>query len=865
MTAPSAGSRIGPYEILAPVGAGGMAEVWKARDTRLNRIVAIKFSQARFSDRFEREARAVAALNHPHICQIYDVGPNYLVMEFVEGSSLKGPLPPDEALTLAIQLTDAMGAAHRKGVIHRDLKPANVLLTKSGVKVLDFGLAKMDRESVTIGEESRTRAVSTQKGTILGTLQYMAPEQLQGKEVDGRVDIFAFGCVLYEILTGKRAFDGENAATIIAAVMERPAPSLIGVAPAAFDRVVKRCLENDPERRWQTAWDLTGALELVGGGGKDVPIKAEAAGLKSREKLIWVVASLLIAASAAVAGWMLKPEPTGAVSRTVITLGPDEHLANLNSPAVAISPDGSRVAYVASRADGPAQLFLRPLNALKAEPVLGTEGASAPFFSPDGQWLAFFALGKLKKVAVQGGPPIPVFDLGAEVSAPGGAWGPNNTILFQSSTGAFLEGPASGGEFRSVAADAKYPLWRWPEFIAGGKAIVFAGGSAAFYFGTKVSIATAPLGHAGVAKDLIAGGTSPHFAAIGDLIYAQDGTLFAVPFDLKLLATTGSSKPVIEGVRESLFGAAQYSVSANGTLVYVPGRMQGSTCRLTWVDRKGNEEFLAAPTHAYSFPSLSPDGKRIAVTIAETASEIWLYDMARGALSRATFGGTNAASMWSPDGARLAFQSGQAGPQNIFWQPADGSGAAERLTTGGFVDAASSWSPDGQTIAFIQVDPVTGWDIWTLTLRDRKVGPLVKTRYNETAPRISPDGRWLAFASDESGRSEVYVQPFPGPGGKWQVSTEGGREPVWNPTGRELFFRVGRRLMAAQVTLKPGFSTGKPEALFEGPWLPTPVTFPNYDVSRDGQRFLMLKPAEQDGGVRQIVVVQNWLEELKRR
>jgi len=312
MTVPSAGSRIGPYEILAPVGAGGMADVWKARDTRLNRIVAIKFSQARFSDRFEREARAVAALNHPHICQIYDVGPNYLVMEFVEGSPLKGPLPPDEALTVAIQLTDAIGAAHRKGIIHRDLKPANVLLTKSGVKVLDFGLAKMDRDSVTIGEESRTRAVSTQKGTILGTLQYMAPEQLQGKEVDERADIFAFGCVLYEILTGKRAFDGENAATIIAAVMERPAPSLIGVAPAAFDRVVKRCLEKDPERRWQTAWDLTGALELVG-GAKDVPLKAEAVRtLKSGERLIWGVASLLIAATAAVAGWMLRPEPTRA-------------------------------------------------------------------------------------------------------------------------------------------------------------------------------------------------------------------------------------------------------------------------------------------------------------------------------------------------------------------------------------------------------------------------------------------------------------------------------------------------------------------------------------------------------------------------
>jgi Tol biopolymer transport system component len=314
-------------------------------------------------------------------------------------------------------------------------------------------------------------------------------------------------------------------------------------------------------------------------------------------------------------------------------------------------------------------------------------------------------------------------------------------------------------------------------------------------------------------------------------------------------------------------GAAQYGLSASGTLVYVPGGLQGTATRLAWVDREGKEQPIAAPAHSYSFPRLSPDGRRIAVAIAETASDVWIYDMERDALSRATFGGTtNANPVWSPDGRRFAFNSNRAGPAlNLFWQSADGSGAAERLTTSQFVHAASSWSPDGQTIAFMEVNSETGQDIWTLGLGDRKARPFLKTQATETAPRFSPDGHWMAYTSDESGRWEVYVQPYPGPGGKWQISTEGGTEPVWNPTGRELFYRSGNRMMAVPVTLQPGFSAGKPVVLFEGPWLPSPLTFSNYDVSRDGQRFLILKPADQDEGARQIVVVQNWLEELKRR
>ena len=861
----NSGAKIGPYEILSCIGEGGMGQVWKARDTRLDRIVAIKTSHAKFSERFDREARAVAALNHPHICTLYDVGPDYLVMEYVEGAEVKGPMPLDQALKFAIQLASALEAAHRKLITHRDLKPANILITKAGVKVLDFGLAKTGQTpEAKASDETLTRAL-TQEGSIVGTLQYMAPEQLQGKPTDVRADIFSFGCVLYEMLTGKRAFDGANSASVIAAILEREAPSVGQVAPAALDRVVKKCLVKDPDMRWQTACDLKDELAWIAGGGTETPGQAEAR--PASAKWLWGVAGVLIAATAAFAVWVLKPEPARPVSHTVIALGPDERLVNLNTPVLAISPDGANVVYVASRGSGPAQLFLRSLDSLKAQLIAGTDRVASPFFSPDGQWIAFFADGKLKKVAITGGGPVALADVGTGITVQGGTWGPDNTILFQSLTGAFLALPASGGTARRAALVTKNPIWRWPEFTPNAEAVIFADGVNGLSFLNNASIAVATLRGAGTEKDLIAAGTSPHLAATGDIIYAQNGTLMAVPFNSKRLELAGSPVPVLEGVRETMMGAAQYALSASGTLIYVPGGLAGSSTRLAWVDREGKEQLIAAPARSYSFPRISPDGRRIAVTIAEAATDVWIYDMERDALSRATFGGTaNADPVWSPDGRRLAFNSNRVGPAlNLFWQAADGSGAAERLTTSQFVHATGSWSPDGQTIAFMEVNLETGQDIWTLAIDGRKARPFVKTQANETAPRFSPDGHWMAYTSDESGRWEVYVQPYPGPGGKWQVSTEGGTEPVWNPAGRELFYRFGDRMMAVPVTLQPAFSAGKPVVLFGGPWLPSPLTSANYDVSSDGKHFLMLKPADQDEGARQIVVVQNWFEELKKR
>ncbi|MCU1262889.1 MAG: hypothetical protein JWO80_5774 [Bryobacterales bacterium] len=861
----SAGDKLGPYEVLLPIGAGGMGEVWKARDTRLDRTVAIKTSKVEFNERFEREARAVAALNHPHICQLYDVGPNYLVMELVEGTPLKGPMPLDRALALAIQLADAMDAAHRKGITHRDLKPDNILLTKSGVKVLDFGLAKMERaRGVGISEETVTQS-PTREGTILGTLQYMAPEQMQAKEVDGRADIFSFGCVLYEMLTGKRAFDGKDAASVIAAVMERPAPSVAEVAPAALDRLLKRCLEKDPDDRWQSARDLKAELVWIAGGGTEVP----QAGRKPA-RWVWIAVAAVLAVAAALAGWMLKPAPVRPVSRTVIALGADERFANLDAPLLAISPDGANLVYVASRAGGPAQLFLRPLNALKAEPIVGTEGAYSPFFSPDGQWIAFFAEGKLKKLAVGGGAATTVCETNGAISSSAGTWSLSNTILFQLTTGGFLEVPASGGTPHRLAMDSKQVL-RWPEVMPRGTTVLFASGPAGFSFSSSASIAAARLDGTGAVKHLIARGSAPRLAATGDLIYVQNGTLMAVPFNPSNLELGGSPAPVIQGVSETILGAAQFGLSANGTLVYVPGGLQGNSSHLTWVDRAGKEQPIAAPVRLYNFPRISSDGQRIAVTIVEAESRVWVYDLARDALSRLTFGGTiDANPVWSPDGRRLAFYSNRAGPAtNIFVQPVDGSGTAERLTTSGSINVPNSWSPDGHTIAYVDVTPETtpdtGTDIWMVGVDDRTARPFLETQANETAPKFSPDGRWLAYASDESGRFEVYVQPYPGPGGKGQVSTGGGTEPVWNPAASELFYRAGNRMMSVSVTLQPAFSVGKPVVLFQGPWLPTPLSLPNYDVSPDGQRFLMLKAADEDQGARQIVVVQNWFEELKQR
>jgi len=894
------GRRLGPYEILSSIGAGGMGEVYRARDTRLDRIVAIKVLPTHLADRselrerFEREARTIASLNHPHICTLHDIGQqdgiDYLVMEYLEGETLahrlvKGPLPLEQVLQYAIEIADALDKAHRKGVTHRDLKPGNIMLTKSGTKLLDFGLAKLKQEvapaNVQLSQLPTANDPLTAHGAIVGTLQYMAPEQLEGKEVDARTDIFAFGAVVFEMATGKRAFEGKSQASVIGAILKDDPPpisSLQPMTPPALDRTVKTCLAKDPDGRWQTASDLTRELKWIAEGGSQVTLGPTAATRRIRELgrrglFVRVGVLLLVAVVTALAIWNLKPTPPQPVTRMVINLPPGQQLTGLDrGPAVAFSPDGTHLAYVA-RQGGTLQLYLRAMDSLEAKPISGTEGATGPFFSPDGQWVGFFATGKLKKVSVSGGAAMA---LGDAAQPHGASWGSLGMIASpRTDTSTLVQVSDAGGASQPLTRFEKKDVsHRWPEFLPGGKAVLFAASPNNTNW-TNAQVVVQSLG-TGERRNLIQGGMQPRYAPSGHLVYAQGGSLMAVPFDPQRLVVTGTAVPVVEGVLQSLStGAAQYSLSAKGSLVYVSGGVQSAQRRLVWVNRNGAEQPLAAPAHAYRGPRLSPDGRRVAVAIEERETQIWLYDLSRETLTRLTFeGNENYNPAWTPDGRRIAFESNKEGPTNLFWQLADGSGGLERLATSEYGNVPVSWSPDGQLLAFYEINPSTQRDIWVLRMSGpspgsgqvRKTQPFLRTPFNEGAPRFSPDGRWLAYASDESGRLEIYVQPYPGPGGKWQISTEGGNEPAWNPNGRELFYRSGDKMMAVEIATQPSFAAGKPRMLFEGQYQLTPGAFPNYDVSPDGQSFLMLKPSEQaQAAPTQINVVLNWFEELKQK
>ena len=896
------GAKLGPYEILGPLGAGGMGEVYRAHDTKLGRDVAIKVLPEAFAhdvdrlSRFQHEAKMLASLNRPseHCNVIHGLeqsdGTSYLsswswspVRRWRSGLML-ARLKIEEALKLGGQIAEALEAAHEKGVIHRDLKPANVKVTPEGrVKVLDFGLAKAfgGDGGRDLSNAPTLTAMGTEEGRILGTPAYMSPEQARGKAMDKRTDIWAFGCVLYELLAGKEAFRGETVSDTIVAVLEREPDwqVLPSATPAKIRDLLRRCLQKDVNKRCRDAGDVRIEIEeaLVAPAMPEPAVTVKGVRALGRRALILSVgALLLVAIVTSLAIWKLKPSPAPApqpVTRTVITLPPGQQLAGLeNGPAVALSPDGTHLAYVV-RQGGTQQIYLRAMDSLESKPISGTDGAVNPFFSPDGQWLGFFAGGKLKKVSVSGGAAVTVSDT---AQPRGASWGSQGIIAFAPQNVAVLQqvSDAGGTPQPLTRLEKGENSHRWPELLPGGKAVLFAAGPSGANF-TNAQVAVQSLG-TGERRNLVQGGMNPRYAASGHLVYAQGGSLMAVPFDPQRLAITGAAVPVVEGILQSTGnGAAQYSVSNTGSLVYVPGGVQATQSRLVWVSRNGSEQPLTAPVRTYGFPRLSPDGRRLAVNIAEQGTQIWLYDLSRDTLTRLTFEGTtNNAPVWTPDGKRIAFQSNKEGPFNLFWQLADGSGGLERLTTSEYTQGPMSWSRDGQLLAFHEVNPDTQRDIWVLRMGDpsagsgqvRKAQPFLRTRFDELAPRFSPDGRWLAYISDESGRVEVYVQPYPGPGGKWQISTEGGAEPAWNPNGRELFYRSGDKMMSVDIATQPGFAADKPRMLFEGRYEPPPFPIANYDVAPDGQRFLMVKPSEQEqSALTQINVVLNWFEELKQK
>jgi len=877
----SPGSRLGPYKISGQIGAGGMGEVYRAVDTNLGRHVAIKvLPEAVAADRdrlarFDREGKTLAALNHPNIAAIYGLersgGTTALVMELVEGLTLAdriahGAIPVAEALPIAQQIAAALEAAHEQGIVHRDLKPANIKLRPDGtVKVLDFGLAT----SVGSGfPTDRTTHTRTAPGTLVGTVAYMSPEQARAERADKRTDIWAFGCVLYEMLTGKNAFRGDTVTDTLAAVIRgKPDWSLLPAdAPHRLRALLHRCLQKEPKQRLRDIGEARIAIEdVLSGASPDASGDGVAPRGESRPgrlALLGLGTLLLGAGVGAIATWNLKPSPESAapVARFQIDLPAGQRLATSGS-ALALSADGSQLAYVAtSEGSDVRRIYLRAMNTEEIQPVAGTEGAMDPFFSPDDRWLGFFAGGKLAKIPMNGGVAQPL----APAALPGGAsWG-RGTIVFSPQAGGNISQLSDQGVgLRSITqldtADAG--LFS-PEILPGGKAVLFA------RFKPSPAIAVQSIG-TGKPRVLIPGPavTAPRYVSSGHLIYARMGTLMAAPFDAERLEIEGDGVPVVPNVLQTptIIPWAQYAVSASGSLAYVPVATSSPRSQLVWVDKRGRETFLPAPPRDYDQPRILPhEGGRIALNVNDNArTELWLYDLAKDSLRPFPLEGPiNAMPLWTPNGTRIAYMSSREGPGRIFWQPADGSGAPERLTSGD-IELPFSWSPDGQTLAFVDTANLA---IWMLHLADRKPELFLQASGLSDAPQFSPDGQWVAYVSEQRGRREIYVQPYPGPGGKRQISTDGGTEPTWNPQGGEIFYRLRDKMMAVEVTTRPSFSIGKTRVLFEAHYVENTAGYsrPNYDVSPDGQRFLMLKPVAQQPAPTRINFVLNWTQELKR-
>jgi hypothetical protein len=865
----AAGDKLGPYEILAPIGAGGMGEVYKALDPRLNREVAIKVSHAEFSERFAREARAVAALNHPNVCTLYDVGPNYLVMEYVEGDSPKGPMPLEEALRFAWQIAEALAAAHEKGITHRDLKPANIKVRPDGtVKVLDFGLAKQsrDREGAVAGDAGNPPTLTigmTEAGMILGTAAYMPPEQARGKPVDRRADIWSFGVVLYELIAGKRPFEGDDVTDTLAAVL-RHEPDWEQVPPKVR-RLLQRCLEKDPAKRLRDIGDRGLLLD-----------ETPRTSAPSRSRLSWVawdVATIAIACTALLSFVHFRekaPAPQPLV-RLDVDLGPGVALGSQAGADVIISPDGTRLVYVSQN-----RLFTRRLDQPAVAELAGTEGAFAPFFSPDGQWVAFFTGNKLKKISVEGGAAIALCDA---PNPRGGSWGEDGNILASLAAvgGVLARIPSAGGIPTPVTELAPgEATHRWPQILPGGKAVLLTTHTATSGFdGANIEVISLADHRR---KTLQRGGTFGRYLPSGHVVYVNRGTLFAVPFDLNRLEVRGTPTPLLEQVAYSTtVGSAQLDFSRSGTLVYQNGGANRGFVTVQWLESTGKAQPLLAKSGFYQRPRVSPDGQRLLLEVGEgSGSDIWVYESQRDTMTRLTFGGggSGIVPVWSSDGRFVVFSA----PGGMFWTRSDGANKPQPLTQSKNQQVPWSFTADGKRLGFHEAGPATGYDIWTVPiesdgagLRAGKPEVFLQTSSDERHSSFSPDGRWLAYGSDESGRFQVYVRAFPDKGGKWQISNTGGAYPVWSRNGRELFFRTDdNRIMVVSYTVKgDSFAAGKPRLWSEKKLADFGVVgVQNYDLAPDGKRIAALMPAESaevQPAQNHVVFLMNFADELRRR
>jgi eukaryotic-like serine/threonine-protein kinase len=876
-----AGSRLGPYEIVSPLGAGGMGEVYKAKDTRLDRLVAVKVlpehlaGNPELRQRFEREARAISQLTHPNICALYDVGNadgvEYLVMELLEGQTLadrveKGPLPTAQVLKFGIEIADALDKAHRAGIIHRDLKPGNVMVTRSGVKLLDFGLAKLRAANVerdisqlsSLPTELSPSQPLTEQGTVMGTFQYMAPEQLEGKEADSRTDIFSFGCVLYEMATGKKAFTGKSRASMIAAILEHePAPisSIEPMTPPALDRVVKTCLAKDPDDRWQSAHDVKSELAWIAEAGSQAGAPATVVSRrKNRERIAWLVAAagFLIATFALVAV-LRRPEIRSRAVRLSFDKPAGASLLGFDS--LTPSPDGSRVALVTYSSAAKSALAIRSLDSLEMKTIPGTEDARFPFWSPDGRTLAFFADGKLKKVDAEGGP---VENLCNSPGQFGGAWGSKGTIIFapHEYDGLYKISAAGGTPAKVTALAPGDEAHRWPSFLPDGDHFVFlidAQNTEGHW------IALSSLG-SGKVERLIHAISDVAYVSPGYLVYVKSGSLVAHPFDPSRLRFSGNPTPVATDLAENASNHHfDFGASENGVLLY---QTADPNLRFRWFDRSGKALGDVGDPGRYGLLDLSPDGTTAVFEMLDNDrrhSNIGKLDLLHGSTSRIT---TTASSdynpVWMPDGRRVVFGSARSGGVPDLYDTSVSIVGEDRLLFKN-ADGAQPWSvsPDGRTALVMSVSAATKGDLWLLPLGNKpSAAPFRRSAFDEEEAQFSPDGKWVAFSSDDTGRQEVYVRSLSDTSEQIQVSSGGGRRPRWRNDGRELFFASLQKLMAVSIQTSPSFRAGEPAVLFslEG--------WNDYAVAKDGQRFLIEAPASEASKPSSVAVL-NWTSAIK--
>ncbi|MBI3834154.1 MAG: serine/threonine-protein kinase [Planctomycetes bacterium] len=883
----SAGVKLGPYGIISPLGAGGMGEVYRARDMRLERDVAIKVlpvhltRSPEFKQRFEREAKSISQLTHPHICTLYDVGhhdgTDYLVMELLEGESLahrlaKGPLPLEQVLKCGIEIASALDAAHRKGVIHRDLKPGNIMLTKTGAKLLDFGLAKSsgvmdsDPSAVTISQPL------TSKGTILGTFQYMAPEQLEGVEADARTDIFALGAVLYEMATGERAFEGASRASLIASIMSshpRPISELQPMTPPALDRLIRKCLAKDSEARWQSAADVADELRWIAEGGSQT-LALNSDHLGSSKRSFWKGLVFGVVGAALVALFLKSlrsPIPVLPAHLGIPVPATDVLEGGAENLLMTISADGRTIAYSARR-DGVSRLFVRALDYRAATLLPGTEGALGPFFSPDGQWIAFFTAAKLKKVSVHGGAVMTICDANDSRS---GVWLEDDTIVLSPSFATpLVRIPAAGGVQEAVThldTNKKERTHRWPDALPGGEWIVFTVGTEDSPGGYDDCNIEAVSLKTGVRRVLVKGGSMARYVAPGHLIFGRRNVLFGIPIDPSTATTSGHPAPLLDGVAgETTSGAVHFAVARNGTLIYVPAESENVDNELVWIDRAGQVTAIPAPLRQYYLPRISPSGTEILTLIGPGLGkgDIWRFDLDRKTLNRLTFDDEALQVEWLPDGKRMVWST--EAPSRIAIQLIYGT-QPQVLYESKTAMIMGSVTPDGRGILCSRYgDQESDIDLLPTEQPAGELQAVVEERGAQVSAVLSPDGKWIAYESDlAAGATELIVRRFQAEGGKWQVSSNGGLAPLWSPDGKELFFLSGQSFMVSAITIEGnGLSVGTPKKLFD---IPAGRRYEQslrpYDIAPDGSRFLFTRAARPEMEGRHINVVLNWREEAK--